>query len=435
MSKSPSTPKSSISDIVTRMPTLTTTNIQHLDAQHLNGDDKKRAFQKTHQHTKTQSKPKHTTSAVNYRRVSAHDIENEEPRSTFIPHNRGRKKHRSIFEKVDLHSGRTTYLGCGSFSQLEDCISDCLTRDQRHKSIEIYATKRSDPLRCFTRASVLEDYCYDGIILPKCCKIRSTSCDPCRCDYCVVGSRSCDPCRCDYCVIRSSSCDPYCCDYYKKCAGELSLPEIREVNDALDKCGISVFSRHLHSDHKSHTARDIASACELLLSDPQFAAYKHGSPAVSHVWDAMRHYQPPPAVANVWDAMRHYQPPPVAPSYPPPSLPPSYPPPSLPPPPQLPYGPSPGGVPNIFNPPPQPPYNPGQMGAPNMFGPPQPPPSSSGSGVLSRLFGGGGGGGPQQPPPPMPPPMLPPSQPQQPPSGAGQSVLSRLFGGGGGGPH
>ncbi|CAF2973157.1 unnamed protein product [Rotaria sp. Silwood2] len=452
MSNSRSTSKSSTPDAVISISTKNTTNVpkktnitsvKQPTVHRITRDEKKKVSQITHNQIKTQSKSKHSTPGLAYVRVSARDIENEEPRSTSAIHVRGGRKHRSIFEKVDLHSGRTTYLGCGSFSQLEDCISDCLKRDRRHKNVEVYATKRDDPLRCLTRASILDDYCYDGIILPKCHKIRSRSCDRYDCDCCVIRSNSCDRVCCDYRAVRSSACDPYDCDYYRKCAGELSLPEIREVNDALDKCGIPIFSHHRHyPDHHQRPVRDVVSACELLLSDPTFAAYRHGSPAVSHAWDAMRHYQPHPdapgygssAVRAVSSRLFHPDQQPYSPVqnvssqifHPPPPQPP-------------PYNPAPGGPPNIFNPPQQPPYNPGQFGPPNTFNPPQQPPGGSGPSVLSRLFGGGGG---QQPPPSMPPPSMPPPMPpmpppqqQAPPSGAGQSVLSRLFGGGGGQPQ
>ncbi|CAF0831602.1 unnamed protein product [Rotaria sordida] len=338
----------------------------------INTNEKKKVGQTNHHQTKTQSKSKYLTTPTICVRVSAREIEREEPTPIYVTHSHGGRKHKSVFEKVDLHSGRTTFLGCGTYPQLEDCISDCLARDRHHKDIEICTTpKYDDTLKCLKRASILDDYSYDGVLSPNCYRIRSSSCH-----------------RHHY-------------DHHKKCASELSLREIREVNDNLEKCGIPVFSHHHHDhDHRSRNVGDIVSACKLLLSDPTFGAYRQGNQAVSHVWDAIRNYQPSSDV----------------PSYPPPAA--------------QGVGSPPFGPPPFGPPPYQPPYNPMQPGAPNTFyPPPQQPPSGGGQSVLSRLFGGGGGGGGQQPPPPFPPP--PP--PQQPPSSSGQSVLQRLFGGGGGG--
>ena len=329
----------------------------------------------------------------------------------YSPLSRGGKSHQSIFEKVDIRNRRTSFLGSGSYSQLEDCIKDCLARDRRHPPQRNHSvTRHYSPSRSLTRASVLEDYSYDGIIAPN--------------HHYVPRSRS-----------RYHDLDYHHHNYHHhhhqphhtRSPVDLSLTEIRHVNDALAKYGIAVFSHedhHHHGHRRNHSVGNIISACQLLIHDPALAAYTNGSSAVRNAWDHAAHAQVPPYPggygsppaqgpgSNFYNPNNPAQNAPSNPFYPPnnqsayPPQAPSYPP---------------------MN---QPPNNAGRSVLANLFSgqpqqssyPPPPPPmnqppNSSGRNVLANLFGQ-----PQQQSYPPPPPM------NQPPNNAGRSVLANLFG-------
>lgn len=191
-------------------------------------------------------------------RVSAKDFDNEKSTPTYHPlrHQDGRQQ--SIFEKIDTHGGGASYLGKGTFTQLEDCIRQCLARDQGHRPTSHHP-------KSSTHASVLEDYSYDGII----------------------------PSHHPH-LHRSNSAIDHA-HHRKKSAADLSLTEIRHINDALTKYGISVFSHDQHRDDVQHAARpvsEILSACRLLMHEPTLAPYRQGPSAVQNTWNSIQHAYP-----------------------------------------------------------------------------------------------------------------------------------------------
>ncbi|CAF1579386.1 unnamed protein product [Rotaria magnacalcarata] len=198
------------------------------------------------------STPKKSTTT--YGQLSAIDIENEQAHLIPITNSRNGKKNLSIFEKIDTHSGHSSYLGTGSYSQLVNCISSCLSQDRHDRNLTNHTTKSEYSSKSSKRASVLEDYSYDGITSP---------------NHHVA--------------------------HRKKSAAELSLTEIRQVNDALAKYGIPVFSHQSNPYSPHHPQRnigDILSACRLLVENPNLAPNPNGRVAVQHVWESIRHHLP-----------------------------------------------------------------------------------------------------------------------------------------------
>lgn len=363
---------------------------------------KSNTTRRTPNQTTTASESKRSVIPGLIGRVSARDLEVWEPNAVYGLQSHKGRNGKSIFEKIDLHGGRTKYLGSGSICQLEDCMQDCLSRNDSYLNLLDCSTKHSYSYKNLTRASVLDDYSYDGILSPT-HHIR------------IPSSSSCHVSR------------------HRKDAAELSLDEIRQVNDALAKYGVPVFSHPSHPSSQPRPVGDVLSVCQQLLSNPSLRPHGDGQHAVQHVWDNLHYHSPQnymhgyatPAVQNVASHLFPANNPP-------------------------PHSPVQGAVSHLFGGSQQYPYNPNP-------GPPPPPPTSgyppqgsggSGQSVLSRLFGGGGGGGGPQPNPYNPGPSAPPpgyggpppnfNNPGPPPSyggpppgsgGAGQSVLSRLFSG------
>lgn len=271
----------------------------------------------------------------------------------------------STFEKIDKKNGAATYLGTGTFAQLEDCIQNCLSKNKSsgYFPFPCATTSISSTHRSRTRASVLEDYSYEGLTTPR--------------EQINISSNKLHH--------YSQSYDRYSTSHHTKHALDLPLDEIRQVNDALAKYGIPVFSHIDQSNNLQNRPRpvgEILSACQQLLADPLLRSQQGNS--VQHVWNNMVNHSPQtythgyssPAVKSVAS--------------------------------------------HLFGDPYQPPYNPVQSVASNIFN--NPPQNSYYT---------------APPPPPPPPPSYPsyPSYPQQqqpPPSSgsgnAGQSVLARLFG-------
>lgn len=320
--------------------------------------------------------------------VSARDIENEKPPATTTfaslfggggtGAGTGGKSNQSVFEKVDTHGGGTTYLGSGTYNQLEDCISNCLAKNKTHTKYEYHTTKHEYPHKSLTRASVLEDYSYDGIISPH-HHISHSSSDHHYNHHAPYSSSG----RHHHYYHHYADSDHYDHHHHhsrdhKLSAAELSLDEIRQVNDALGKCGVPVFSHHDHhyNQYKPHSVGNIISACQQLLSDPAHRAQTDGARAVQHVWDNLHYHSPQtnmygyasPAVQGVASHLFNHTN-------------------------QAPYDPVHSvasnlfGTPAPYNPPP-PPANPYGNPIPYNLPPSQNPPNSAGRSVLSRLFGG-----------------------------------------------
>lgn len=294
----------------------------------------------------TKSEPKQTTTQT-LNRVSARDVENENPPLIYSTEFQSAKKNQSVFEKVDLHDGHTTYLGTGSFLRLEDCIQDCLSRDKPCIDLTRASASYSYSPICLPRVSMLQDYCYDGILSPSCHVVCPSSC-------CCCHTRD-----------------------QRKSASELCLSDLRQVNDTLSKYGISVHSHNEHDSNPYNRPRpigDILSACQLLMNDPTLALYRRPDQAVQHVWDAMRYSQPytnytnvpgyaSPAVRSV--ASHLFNPPN-----------------------QAPYNPVQSVASQLFSSPPQIPPNPVQNFVSNPVQNVAPNPPSASQSVLSRLFSG-----------------------------------------------
>jgi hypothetical protein len=195
-------------------------------------------------------------------------------------------------------------LGTGSFTQLEACIQCCLSHNKYHTDSIHRTTKYDHSHKSLTRASVLEDYSYEGITSPKHHHHYSDDHHHYSNDHHHYSNDHHHP----YSDYHHHS------DNHKRSAALLSLNEIRQVNDALAKYGIPVFSGHDHHYdmyNKPRPVGDIISACQLILQDPTLASLRTGPPAVQHVWDALQHSQPNQqnhAVQHVWDALQHNQP-------------------------------------------------------------------------------------------------------------------------------
>jgi hypothetical protein len=384
-------------------PSTETTN-QRSALRRLDSDEKNKYGRQTSNQTKQ------PTSGT-YNRVTMHDIVDEIPRSLHTSQGRGGKTDQSIFEKVDTHNGHTTYMGTGTFTQLENCISNCLSRNQSHTDITSHFTRPNFGHKSLTRASVLEDYSYEGISAPKYQEPLSSSSHHHYSDHHHSDHHH-------YADYHHS--DHHYSDHHhhhhhadhRKAAAELSLPELREVNDALAQYGIPVFSHHANPHtphHQPHSAAEIVSACRLLMNEPRLGLDRDGNHAVQHVWDAVHNYQPPtnthgyasPALRSVASHLFHPN--------------------------QTPYDPVHAVASHLFNPPQQSSYNPGPPPQnpyypgpppqnpyyPGPGGPPQQNSPSSGGSVLSRLFGQ-----PQQNaynPGPGSPPNIFSGQPQQSP--------------------
>ena len=371
---------------------------QRPPARNTNTGQKSNSTRRTQNQTHITSDSKRTVIPGLLGRVSARDLEISEPTAIYGLRSHKGRGNKSIFEKINLHGGRTTYLGSGSFSRLEDCIQNCLSRDESYSDLINYNTRHSYSYKNLSRASVLDDYSYDGVLSP---------------NYHIS-----IPIRLDHHV-----------SHHRKHASELSLEEIRQVNDALSKYGIPVFS---HSSHhhsaQPHPVGEVLSVCRQLLSDPSLRSHGDGQHAVQHVWDNIHYHSPqtymsgnapPPAQGGQYPYNQNPGVPPSPYGYPPP-------------------GPSGGGqsaISRLFGGPQPNTYNPGPSGPPPPAAPygGPPPQGSGGGGVLSRLFGGSQPNtynpGPSGPPPPAPYGGPPP--PQGPGGGGGGGgVLSRLFGGG-----
>jgi hypothetical protein len=308
---------------------------------------------------------------------------------------------------VNTHGGSPTYLGTGSFSQLEDCIRNCLSHSQSHTDYTNHHIKHDFPQKSLTRASVLEDYSYDGIIAP------------------------------NHHITHSASSHDHHHHHqhhfsqHTKHAAELSLDEIRQVNDALAKYGIPILSHHEHPDHlynKPRPVGDIISACQQLLADPLLRSQRDGLHAVQHAWDNLHYHSPQtniygyasPAVRGV---ASHLFNPTNQPPYDPVHSVASH---LFSQPQQSSYNPGQGATSNLFGNPQQNQYNPGPSAVSNLFGNPQQNQYNPGQSAVSNLFGN-----PQQnqynPGPNAA--SNPFGNPQQSSSSPGQSVLSRLFSG------
>jgi hypothetical protein len=354
-------------------------------------DDKKKSKSRNLNQITTPSDSKRTTQGL-FTRVSARDIENEKPIATFTSLFKQGKPNQSIFEKVNPHGGSTTYLGTGTFSELEDCIRDCLSKNKSHVDLTNYNTKHDYKYKSLTRASVLEDYSYDGVLTPK---------------YHISIPVDTHPHHHHHHHLSD----------HKKHAAELSLEEIRQVNDALAKYGIPVFSYPAQPYNREHPVGDVISVCKQLLADHAHRPYGDAQHAVQHVWDNLQHHSPQtnihgyasPAVQGVASHLFHPN--------------------------QPPYSPVQSAASHLFGNAPQNPYNPGQGMPPPPYGYPPQGSNNPGQSAISRLFGNpqpnpyNPGQGPPPPPPPPPPPQPPyGGYPQQSSGSPGQSVLSRLFG-------
>lgn len=373
-------------------------------------DEKNKSSKPILNQTTVPSESKRTIGSL-FGPVSARDIENEKPPATstftsLIGGGGGTKQSQSIFEKVDTHGGGTTYLGSGTSSQIEDCIRNCLSKSHHHADYIHCSSKYDFPYKSLTRASVLDDYSYDGIISSRYHHhTHHGDLDDYYYRHCTPHSNSKSyhylshsdsDCHHHHHHSYSHGCDS---DYHhyrprghKVSAADLSLDEIRQVNDSLGKCGIPVFSQH--NDHynynKPRPVGDIVSACQQILADPTLRHQREGQHAVQHVWDNLHYHSPQ---TNMYG----YASPAVR-----------------------------GVASHLFNPGNQPPYSPVNSVAHNLFGSPAPYNPAPGN-----LFGNPPA--PYNPPPPPNPYNPPPPNPYNPPpatSSAGQSVISRLFGGG-----
>ncbi|CAF0895467.1 unnamed protein product [Adineta ricciae] len=114
----------------------------------------------------------------------------------------------STFEKVPSHGGPVSYLGTGTFSQFEHCLRECLERERRRTGITSQITRQDIP------SSInVNEYLYDP---------------------CISSSSAVHP-------VLHSTISQYCPDYPSQACGIFTLDDIRHINVALSRSGISLY--------------------------------------------------------------------------------------------------------------------------------------------------------------------------------------------------
>lgn len=173
----------------------------------------------------------------------------------------------SIFESVPSH-GPVSFLGIGTFSQFEHCLRECLERERSRTGIVSEITRQDYPASTF-------DYGYNAVSMPS--------------------YHDLDPVRVHQFI-----------DMPSQPTATYALDDIRQINVALSRSGISLFPYYRTSDepyfspivaprfypNERHMTGAVVSACRVVDEDPAVLASRNGSHAVHNVWNAIRNHQP-----------------------------------------------------------------------------------------------------------------------------------------------
>ena len=184
-----------------------------------------------------------------------------------------------IFENAPLYGGPVSYLGIGTFSQFEHCLHECLERERRQIGIASHIIRHDIP----PNISVY-DYGYDPL-----------------------------PASPNHQLIKPSSGHPLI-DYRSEAFSTFLLDDIRNINVALSKSGISLFPyqqpfrnassssipvsfpssaiNHSYYPNERRIIGEVVSACRLVEEDSPLLYDRHRSQAVQNVWNAIRHCEP-----------------------------------------------------------------------------------------------------------------------------------------------
>ena len=174
----------------------------------------------------------------------------------------------SIFESVPSHGGPVSFLGVGTFSQFEHCLRECLERERARTGIVSQITRQD-----FPPSTSAFDYGYNTISMPSYHEL--------------------DPVRVHQFI-----------DIPSQPTATYGLDDIRQINVALSRSGISLFPYHRTYDqpyfspivpprfypNERHMTGEVVSACRVVDEDPAILASRNGSQAVQNVWNAIRNH-------------------------------------------------------------------------------------------------------------------------------------------------
>jgi hypothetical protein len=180
------------------------------------------------------------------------------------------RPHESIFEKVAAYGGPVSFLGIGTFSQFEHCLRECLERERRQTGITSQIIRQDIPTL---------DYDYNSVSIPS--------------------HHGLDPIRVHQFI-----------DYPSRPTATFGIDDIRQINVALSRSGISLFPYHNESyfspisvphiyPNERHQTGEVVSACRVVDEDPALLASQNGSRAVQNVWNAIRNHRPFSYMSNV----------------------------------------------------------------------------------------------------------------------------------------
>ncbi|CAF2642463.1 unnamed protein product [Rotaria sp. Silwood2] len=213
-------------------------------------------------------------------RITEPTIDTDQPiMSTFAYQSGIPRPEESIFETIPSHGGPVSYLGIGTFSQFEQCLRECLERERRQTGIASQITRHDIP----PNMSV-HDYGYDPAV---------ASSHPPQEFY--------------------PSSNPYLIDYPSRSSPTLLLDDIRHINVALSKSGISLYpyerfspesfcypgsmsipSRNIHSTYPTERRiiGEVVSACRFVEEDSELLYNRHRNQAVQSVSNALQDHRP-----------------------------------------------------------------------------------------------------------------------------------------------
>ncbi|CAF1223167.1 unnamed protein product [Rotaria sordida] len=214
----------------------------------------------------------------------------------------------SIFETVHSHDGPISYLGTNTFSQFEQCLRECLERERRRTGIASHITRHEIPPSAPPPAPSFAPPPAPSFAPPPVSQ-PNTSVHDYGYDPVVTSSSSSLPRQEFY--PRSSS--PYLSDYTSKSVPTFLLDDIRHINVALSRSGISLFpyERCCFESHRYPTSvslpsttiqssypterriiGEVVSACRLVEEDTPLLYNGHRNQAVQNVWNALQRHQP-----------------------------------------------------------------------------------------------------------------------------------------------
>ncbi|CAF2080458.1 unnamed protein product [Rotaria magnacalcarata] len=196
-------------------------------------------------------------------RINDQNIDANRSSTPAYPHQSGMSRtQESVFEKVHSQGGSVSYLGTGTFSQLEHCLRECLEHERRQTGVASHITRHDFP----PNASVHE-YGYDSNL--------------------TSIPREGNP-----------SYNYHLDDYPSRAAAEFSLDDIRYINVALSRNGIPLlpYERSYHQPYPS-------SVPTLSTTTAMYHQYPTGRYAMGEVVSACQLVEEDPAIINSRNAI------------------------------------------------------------------------------------------------------------------------------------